>query len=567
MERDETDSSIPHRPQHTPLFIAAEKNLETIGYFSPATNALRLMKKKTIEWKVLRENPAGGKEEVEVSVTIDGSAMGLPSSTDLDFYTAYQCILSRYILKHQMVPDPLLFTTQELLQLACESKPGGDQRQAVRTWLSRMQQTVIESKAAVFDADKDQWIVTKDRTTTRSYGDRQQRRSVESPQPKKNKWDLLQVFVQCHQEGDVIKGRQVEANVVYSAPWFRKNLERHWTKPLHAPLYFRLRRPLAKVLFRVGDVLLFRGDGFAHKRYDELCTLLGIPSFSHESRILQQLGPAMEELRSLGVIERWLLRKAAGDPKSAGWVIEWFAGGTWKAIQREIRGPGGLKDCPRLESSAPATLPDVAASSSQLELPLGPEKPAAENTSAGQEAFKSVAHEASPNQVTQLIHLFRKLRGHPTVGRPPAHETEKAEFLLTEYGLEKAKYVVEYACEEIRRTAGRTGWGRFFGSVMSYVGEAMEHFHRKQEEKQVVKAVDTPSPVEILVEKRLAELSTTELEILRKRATQNVDTNPFIPNWLEKYPDADRLREREKYIALEVKTLLKKQVEAEINRA
>lgn len=562
MERDETMDRAPHGSQHTPLFIAAEKNLETIGYFSPATNALRLMKKKTIEWKVLREKPAGGKEEVDVSVTIDGSAMGLPSSTDLDFYTAYQCILSRYILKHQAIPDPLFFTTQELLQLACESKPGGDQRLAVRTWLSRMQLTVIESKAAVYDADKDEWILTKDRSTARSYVERQERRSGEVPQPKKNKWDLLQVFVQCHQEGDVFKGRQVEANIVYAAPWFKKNLERHWTKPVHAPLYFRLRRPLAKVLFRVGDVLLFRGDGFAHKRYDELCTLLGIPSFSHESRILQQLGPTMEELKSLGVIERWLLRKAAGDPRSAGWVVEWFAGSTWKAMQKEIRGLGSSKEYARLESSTPEPVQEGTAAAAQLELPLEPEKPAIEERKAN-----SGAHEVALGQVTQLIQLFRKLRGHPTVGRPPAHETEKAEFLLAEYGWAKAKHVVEYACDEIRRTAGRSGWGRFFGSVMSYVGEALEDLHRKQEQKQIVKAVDTPTSIDVLVEKRLAQLSPTEIEILRKRATANVDTNPFILNWLDKIPTEDWPRQREQYISLEVSALLRKQIEATLNRA
>jgi hypothetical protein len=87
MEREEAKGPRVGPPSSSiPLIVAAEKNLETIGYFSPATATLQALGKKRIQWRVQR-TANGRKEEVEVSVTIDGTAIGLPTSTDLDFYT------------------------------------------------------------------------------------------------------------------------------------------------------------------------------------------------------------------------------------------------------------------------------------------------------------------------------------------------------------------------------------------------------------------------------------------------------------------------------------------------
>ena len=546
MERDEPANRTARGPQHTPLIIAAEKNLETIGFFSPATSVLRSMRKKHIEWKAMRANESGSKEYVEVSVTIDGSAMGLPTTTDLDFYTAYQCIISRYILRQQAIPDPLIFSTKELLQIAAETNPGGDQREDIRTWMQRMQKTFIESQAAVYDADKDEWVVTSKNQSGRAYQNRVLRQSGAKPTPKKDKWASLQVFVECYQEGEVVKGRVLTANMVHAAPWFKKNIERHWTKPVHAPLYFRLRRPLAKVLFRVGDGLLYAGEGSAHKRYDELCNVIGIPAYQHESRIHQQLSGPMKELEALGILERWALRPTAD---RGGWVLEWYAGETWKRIQKEVQAIEGSKShgLPALamESAVPQLAPHDE-TPGQLNLPFSQKEPAGAQKDPGRGDAPTpvdAGQAISPDQVRELIELFRKLRSHPRTGRPPAHETEKAEFLLTQFGPEKAAYIVDYACRQIRQTSGRSGWGRFFGSVMSYVGEGAEDFDRKQEEKKLRQAVNTgPTPEELLA-RRWAALSPTEIEIFREQARQ-LPVNPFQMDWLDKYEGEERERQR-----------------------
>ena len=546
MERDEVGDRSSRGPQHTPLIIAAEKNLETIGFFSPATSALRAMRKKHIEWKAMRATESGSKEYVEVSVTIDGSAMGLPTTTDLDFYTAYQCIISRYILRQQAIPDPLIFSTKELLQIAAETNPGGDQREEIRTWMQRMQKTFIESQAAVYDADKDEWVVTSKNEGSRAYQDRLLRQSGAKPKPKKDKWASLQVFVECYQEGEVVKGRVVTANMVHAAPWFKKNIERHWTKPVHAPLYFRLRSPLAKVLFRIGDGLLYAGEGSAHKRYDELCNVIGIPAYQHESRIYQQLSGPMKELVALGILERWAIRPTAD---REGWVLEWYAGETWKRIQQEVRAIEGSQShglpAIALESAVPQLSP-CDETPGQLNLPFSQKEAAAPQKDPDRgDAPSSVdaGHLISPDQVRELIELFRKLRGHPRTGRPPAHETEKAEFLLSQFGPEKAAYIVDYACRQIRQTSGRSGWGRFFGSVMSYIGEGAEDFDRKREEKKLRQAVSIgPTPEELLA-RRWAELSPTEIEIFREQARQ-LPVNPFQMDWLDKYEGEERERQR-----------------------
>jgi len=320
---------------------------------------------------------------------------------------------------------------------------------------------------------------------------------------------------------------------------------------------------MAKILFRVGDGLLYAGEGSAHKRYDELGTVLGIPAYQHEARIRQQIAGALDELQQVGYLARWGLRRSAD---RCGWVVEWFGGDVWNRIQKEIRGIEGASNyaLPRpVEETAQDHSPRGAEKKVLAQLPLSfaPQAPpVGEGKRELQQDPQSAECQVPRERVGELIQLFRKHRRHPPMGRPPAHEVERAEYLLAEYGWDKAAFVVEYACQEIPKTSGRSGWGRFFGSVMSYVGEALEAYTLKQEAKKTVQAVQTGPTLKELVAKRRAELSPVEIEILRQRAIQAVKSNPFVAQWLKKYQGGEVERERDLHIERTIESFLEQEL-------
>src|SRR5687767_6664670 len=77
-------------PPGPPDFVKAEKNLLSLGLFTPSSKDLRKAKSKTIGFIRL-----DGDKRVEASVTIAASAIhGLPDTADQDKYLALQKLIT-----------------------------------------------------------------------------------------------------------------------------------------------------------------------------------------------------------------------------------------------------------------------------------------------------------------------------------------------------------------------------------------------------------------------------------------------------------------------------------------
>jgi hypothetical protein len=558
MEREEAKGPRVGPPSSsTPLIVAAEKNLETIGYFSPATATLQALEKKRIQWRVQR-TANGRKEEVEVSVTIDGTAIGLPTSTDLDFYTGYQCICAHYILRGLQIPYPLVFTTRDLFEAMGRPK-GGDQYLEVRTWLERMQRTLIVSEGAVYDAGKQSWVVTERKSSSRSYQERMLKRQGGERELKKDRLNSLIVFSQYHQEGETVNGRRMDANIVYPAPWFRKNIEQQWTKPLSAGLYFKLRRPLAKVLFRVLDTMLYAGEGSCHKRYDDLCTLLGIAQFDQPSRIKQQLDGALKELSAVGFLRTWAYKRTHDRD---GWILRWFAGEEWHRLQKFYASYEGRGASVLSSSSVELALPpeDARDQPGQLLLPLDDDRRGAgerESTKSdhGKAGAESPGTAPVSNSATQEVdriirHFHERQLGFYS-GTPKTGDIETAEYLLAHYApIEKVLFCVGYGCKKFPNA-------QLLKGIMDYIPDAAVLYDREQDRKQMASAVTAGPTIDELVEQRLAAIAPEVLAALEAKAIPKLESNVYLRDYFATLQPEECERARRECVRNEVKTLLR----------
>ena len=149
--------------------VRIEKNLNSLGFFSPATKVKKT--KKVIS--ITRELEDGVK--VEAKATIVGHETGLPTTADLDKYLGFQLIVADLKRKNGAIVNPVRFTTYHLLKLL-GLKPAGKNYREVEDWLDRMSATWIKSEGAVYFAGtrryaKDRFHVF-DRAVTAGQGAR-----------------------------------------------------------------------------------------------------------------------------------------------------------------------------------------------------------------------------------------------------------------------------------------------------------------------------------------------------------------------------------------------------------
>ena len=105
-----SDTSLTHRRD----FVKVEKNLSTLGFFTPSKSRGKIeLVEKTIRFK--RE--VNGKT-VEAEATILPSAKyGLPTTADLDKYLAFQKILNDIRVREGHVTNPIGFTSTQMLNV------------------------------------------------------------------------------------------------------------------------------------------------------------------------------------------------------------------------------------------------------------------------------------------------------------------------------------------------------------------------------------------------------------------------------------------------------------------
>jgi hypothetical protein len=171
-------------------------------------------------------------------------------------------------------------TTAELLKTLGRAK-GGKRYEDVAEFLQRMTLTGIVSRRAVFLAERKHYAT-----------------------------ETFHVFEKVVSVGESLPdGTVAQRNYVWLSEWQLNNINSNFTLPIDIEVYRRLRNHIAKALVPHLQIWLYtsRSDGCFVKRYDQLCQLLGLREQKHASRIRQQLGPSLDELREHAYIGSWAL--------------------------------------------------------------------------------------------------------------------------------------------------------------------------------------------------------------------------------------------------------------------
>ena len=264
-------------------FIRIEKNLTTLGFFSPTQGRGKIMNRPKV-LRIRRELPGGKVVEAEATI-IPSVEHGLPTTPDQDKYLAFQQIVQeRRKINGGLVQNPIPFTSYELCNRV-GLNTGGKNYAGISEWLDRMVSTTIRSKGTVYLAKRKTYVK-----------------------------DTFHVFDRAVTAGEELPdGRVAEQNYVWLSEWQIENLNERYQIPVDFERYKQLRSHIGKALVPLLQVWLFptRSVGKFEKRYGDVCELLSLRPQSAPSLIDRQLRPALDELLEMGYISNWAVNRTS----------------------------------------------------------------------------------------------------------------------------------------------------------------------------------------------------------------------------------------------------------------
>ena len=259
-------------------FVKVEKNLASLGFFTPSSKRVKNEKGKTITFVKVIDG-----KRVEATATIAPAALfGLPITADQDKYLALQKLLNDIQQREGKVENPVGFSSSELLRLLQHTDAGGRYVE-IAEWLKVMTLTGIISEGTVYFAGKKQWVS-----------------------------DTFHVFDRAISAGkEMPDGSTADRNYVWLSNWQLENINNNHLLPIDLETYRELKNHIAKALVPLLQIWLYasRDNGAYSKRYDELCQILNLGQFKHLSRVKQQLGPSLNELQAHGYLASWIIEK------------------------------------------------------------------------------------------------------------------------------------------------------------------------------------------------------------------------------------------------------------------
>lgn len=320
-------------------FIKVEKNLTSLGFFTPSTHKIRTPQAKEVSFTRTQD----GKRE-KVSVTIAPSVLSsLPSTADQDKYLAFQKIITDRRREGEAIRNPISFTSAELLRLMDRKVNAGKNYDDIEAWLDRMTSTTVLSKSAVYFAGRKSWAT-----------------------------DRFHVFERAVSFGrELPDGTVADKNYVWLSEWQLENINNNYVLPIDFETYKKLKNYIAKALVPILQVWLYtsQGEGAFEKRYSELCQYLNVRKYEHLSKIKEKLSPALDELVMHGYIASWEIEKAS-DGESYKIVLrhgrKFFADGRRRQEQKSTATGKGkekfaqLKFLSEPETTAHSTVTETA---------------------------------------------------------------------------------------------------------------------------------------------------------------------------------------------------------------
>jgi len=277
---EQREPSLPGLSRREQLeIIKVEKNLNSLGFFTPTHKGLDARKSKTIT--ITREERG---RRIQARATIFPSPdHGLPTTADQDKYFAFQKIVTDLKKKTGQVSNPIGFTTYQLLKILGINASGKNYEE-ISQWLERMTLTGIRSENMVYFAGRK--VFAK---------------------------DVFHVFERVVQVGQQMPdGRNADQNYVWLSEWQLENLNSNYVLPVDLHSYRQLRSSIAKALVPLLQIWFYASQRRpVEKRYGELCQQLNIRRWPHLSKIKENFAPAVDELKALEFLEDWSVQRTA----------------------------------------------------------------------------------------------------------------------------------------------------------------------------------------------------------------------------------------------------------------
>jgi hypothetical protein len=275
--------------------IRVEKNLESLGFFTPSSKALKGILSKKSNLTVKRNG-----EKLELSVMISSTPeYGLPITQDFDLYRAFQKLLHLKLINDGQIVNPISFKSNQIIKLM--GKEGHRCKglyNDIDIWLKRMVAVTIDSSGVIYLAGKEQWMS-----------------------------DTFHVFERVVAYGEKLNEKTyADQNYVWLGSWYLENLNLYYLKTIDFEYHKALRRPLSKSLYALLDIGFYasKHHGYYHKNYTELCEFLNITEHSSLSLIKRQLDPPHQELKDKGnFLEKWEYEPCKS---GTGYNILWYPG-------------------------------------------------------------------------------------------------------------------------------------------------------------------------------------------------------------------------------------------------
>lgn len=266
-------------------FIKVEKNLTSLGFFTPTSNKVRKAKAKKVSFTRVSD---GRREKVSVTIapTVLDETPILPSTAHQDKYLAFQKIILDRRTEGEAIKNPVAFTSAELVRELGREKDGRLYKE-IAEWLDIMTATTIFSEGAVYFAGR------------KSFGR-----------------DRFHVFDRSVSFGhEMPDGTVADKNYVWLSEWQLENINNNHLLPVDFESYKRLKNHIAKSLVPILQIWLYasKDEGAFEKRYDELCQYLNIKQYQHLSKIKEKLSPGLDELVACGYLASWKLDTTSGD--------------------------------------------------------------------------------------------------------------------------------------------------------------------------------------------------------------------------------------------------------------
>jgi hypothetical protein len=259
-------------------FVRIEKNLASLGFFTPSHKKIKEATRKEITFCRL----VGG-EKVRIRAVIHPSATyGLPINADQDKFFALLRIINEIQRKKGSIENPIGFTSAELLRTLGLRVEAGKNYSDILEWGRRMTLTGICSEGMVYFAGRKSWAS-----------------------------DTFHVFERFVSVGSQMPdGNAADRNYVWLSEWQLENINSNFLIPIDFDAYKKLKNHIAKALVPLLQIWLFasRANGFFEKRYGDLCSLLNITQYRHLSKIKEKLQPSLDELAENRFLANWKIQ-------------------------------------------------------------------------------------------------------------------------------------------------------------------------------------------------------------------------------------------------------------------